>query len=187
MNTRSLCKVRARVMVNHRGRNIYLLQAALADIPQGIWNTAMFLFSLTINRQGSPNHNGGIKGWTGSWDMLWFCLEIKGMTRVRVVGGNHKLHTRQQEQGRNCQAAWNIKENCRETTEKGRGSHSGPGIGAGEEEAVPQKERADQLCSVNVNRKSHHQSQVRLTAHAGLRMNMGPDPAAANTIRPFSS
>ena len=36
--------------------------------------------------------------------MLWFCLEIKGMTRVRVVGGNHKLHTRQREQGRNCQA-----------------------------------------------------------------------------------
>ena len=27
--------------------------------------------------------------------MLWFCLKIKGMTRVRVVGGNHKLHTRQ--------------------------------------------------------------------------------------------
>ena len=26
-----------------------------------------------------------------------------------------------------------------------------------------------------------------LTAHAGLRMNMGPDPAAAYTIWPFSS
>ena len=65
-----------------------------------------------------------------------------------------------------------------------RGSHSGPGAGAGEEEAVPQ-ERADQLCSVNVNRKSRHQSQVGLTAPAGLRMNMGPDPAAAYTIRPF--
>ena len=37
--------------------------------------------------------------------MLWFCLEIKGLTRVRVVGGNYKLHTRQWEQGRNCQAA----------------------------------------------------------------------------------
>ena len=67
------------------------------------------------------------------------------------------------------------------------GSHSGPGTGAGEEEAVPPKERADQLCSVNVNRKSHYQSQVGLTAHAGLRMNMGPDPAAAYMIWPFSS
>ena len=44
-----------------------------------------------------------------------------------------------------------------------------------------------QLCPVNVNRKSHHQSQVGLTAHAGLRRNMGPDPAAAYTIWPFSS
>ena len=69
----------------------------------------------------------------------------------------------------------------------GRGSCSGPGTGAGGEEAVPQKERADQLCSVNVNRKSHHQSQVQLKAHAGLRMNMGPDPAAAYMIWPFSS
>ena len=43
-------------MVSHRGRNIYLLQVALADIPQGIRNTAMFIVSLTINRQESPNH-----------------------------------------------------------------------------------------------------------------------------------
>ena len=90
----------------------------------------------------------------------------------------------------------NDKENCIETAEGGReggrgkvgrSSPSGPETGAGEEEAVPQEERADQLCSVSVSRKNHHQSQAGLTEHADLRMNMGPDPAAAYTMWPFSN
>lgn len=43
-------------MANHKGRNIYLLQAGLAGFLQGLGNSATFPFSFIVNKQASPNH-----------------------------------------------------------------------------------------------------------------------------------
>lgn len=118
MNISSLCKFRAWATVNHRSRNIYLLQEGLAGFPRRISNTALLISPLTVNEQASQTtRDSGNKRTNWKLSYVAVLLENRGKELPEGEGGNYKLHTRQPGTGQKLPAGCIIRGNCPETTE----------------------------------------------------------------------